>query len=239
MVLLRLMSFCLVLQVNTAKAAPKTVDVVFLTQTGSRPLKSWTGDEIQKLESGRHSEVSAQKLIFDESASALELSDRASIDLVTIITDTKTIRVPRFMIWRGFFKFKWDSKTGELSSSVKNVEKGRILIPAWYFDANNIRKIELTDHLFSYPQTKLKIRTNPAASRGEKIFTQNCLACHSVSTYHSPNLNPASLTAQKLNLFGSIHKRWPELKLDARSERGLIEYSEALAAEKPEEKTKK
>ena len=109
----------------------------------------------------------------------------------------------------------------------------------WYFDANNIRKIELTDHLFSYPQTKLKIRTNPAASRGEKIFTQNCLACHSVSTYHSPNLNPASLTAQKLNLFGSIHKRGPELKLDARSERGLIEYSEALAAEKPEEKTKK
>ena len=226
-----LVFFCLVLQANLSNAAQKTVDVVFLTQSGSRVLKSWSNEDLHKFAGGNHSEVSAQKFLFEDSTANLELNDRASIDLVTITTDTKTIRVPRFLIWRGFFQFKWDSKTGELSSKLKNVEKGRILVPAWYFDASNIMKIELSDHLFSYPQTKLIIRTNPAASRGEKLFIQNCLACHSVSTYGSPSLNPAVLSKEKLNSFSVIHKKWPELKLDGRNERGLIEYSEALALE--------
>ena len=226
--------FCLVLQANSANCAPKPIDVVFLTQSGSRILKSWSNDEIQKWISNSHaksSEVSAQKFLFEDSTTVLDLNDRASIDLVTITTDSKTIRVPRFMIWRGFFQFKWDSKSGELSSRVKNIEKGRILVPSWYFEASHIRKIELSDHLVSYPQTKLKIRTNPAASRGEKIFTQNCLACHSVTTYGSPSLNPTALNKARLNSFNNIHKKWPELQLDSRSERGLIEYSEALALE--------
>jgi hypothetical protein len=227
--------FCLVLQANSANCAPKPIDVVFLTQSGSRVLKSWTNDEILKLSASPRSKkggvISAQKFLFEESTNALDLNDRASIDLVTITTDSKTIRVPRFMIWRGFFQFKLDAKNGELSSQVKNVEKGRILVPAWYFETTQIRKIELSDHLVSYPQTKLRIRTNPAASRGEKIFTQNCLACHSVTTYGSPNLNPTTLTKARLGNFSIIHKKWPELQLDARGERGLIEYSEALALE--------
>ncbi len=231
-----LMFFYLLLQVNPANAATKMIDVVFLTQSGSRILKSWSAEEIQKFAGGKRTEVSSQKFLFEDSTSALELNDRASIDLVTITADTSTgtkmIRVPRFLIWRGFFQFRWDAKTGELSSRFKDVEKDRILVPASYFEVNNIRKIELSNHLVSYPQTKLKIRTNPAASRGEKIFTQNCLACHSVPTYGSPNLNPTSLTTERLKLFSTIHKRWPGLKLDARSERGLIEYSEALALER-------
>ena len=238
------MFFCLVLQANPTIAATKVVSVVFLTQSGSRVLKSWTPEEIQKFTDGKHAAISAQKFLFEDSANSLELNDRASIDLVTITTDQKIIRVPRFLIWRGFFQFMWDSKAGELSSqlkstSLKNVEKGRILLPSWYFDSTHIRKIEFSKHQFIYPLTKLKIRTNPAASRGEKIFTQNCLACHSVSTYGSPSLNPTTLTSERLHSFGTIHKRWMELKLDARSERGLIEYSEALALEQNEVKTKK
>lgn len=216
----------------------KPIDVVFLTQNGSRTLKSWTAEEIQKF-AGKRAEISAQKFLFEVSTSSLVLNDLASIDLVTITTDSKTIRVPRFLIWRGFFQFKWDSKTGVLSSRLKSVESGRILVPSWYFEASNIQKIELSDHHISYPQTSLKIRTNPAASRGEKVFTQNCLACHSVSTYGSPKLNAAGLSKEKLATFSVIHKKWPELKLDARSERGLIEYSEALALEQNEVKTKK
>jgi len=231
--------FCLVLWAKEGKAASKTIDVVFLTQSGSQVLKSWTTEEIQKVSAGNHSNVSAQKLIFDESAGSLVLNDRASIDLVTITTDTKTIRVPRFLIWRGFFRFRFDPKTGELSSSVKNLDRGRLLIPSSYFDATNIRKIELSDHLTTYPQTKLRLRTNPAASRGEKLFTQSCLACHSVSTYGSPALNPAELTATKLHNFDSIHKGWSELKIDSKSSRGLVEYSEALALQNIEKNTEK
>ena len=231
-----LMFFCLVLQGNAANAVSKSVDVVFLTQSGSRPLKSWSTDEIRKFSAGNHSNVSAQKLLFDESAASLALNDRASIDLVTITTDTKTIRVPRFLIWRGFFRFMFDPKSGELASVVRNLDRGRLLIPTSYFDATNIRKIELSDHLTTYPQTKLRLRTNPAASRGEKLFTQSCLACHSVSTYGSPPLVPTELTATKLRNFDSIHQGWTELRIDPKSSRGLVEYSEALALQSIEKK---
>ncbi len=234
--------FCLFFGLNSASAAPKTIDVVFLTQSGPRLLKSWTGDELHRFPGNKKGTIAAQTFLFEDSSNSLELNDRASIDLVTIITANKTIRIPRFMIWRGFFQFKFNSKTGELSSGLKSkssLEQGRILLPAWYFDAVGIQRIELSDRTLSYPQTKLKIRTNPAASRGEKTFTQNCLACHSVPSFGAPSLQPTALNAERLKSFESIHKKWPEIKLDGRVIRGLIEYSEALAFEKNEVKPKK
>lgn len=232
-----LMIFCLVLQVNHAKAASKPIDVVFLTQSASRVLKSWSAADLQRFAGNKRNDLSAQKFLFEDSTNSLELNDLASIDLVTITTDTKIIRVPRFLIWRGFFQLKWDNKNEILSTrlkgaALKSLEAGRIITPASYFEVDQIRKIELSDHLTIYPQTKLRLRTNPAASRGEKLFTQSCLACHSVPTYAAPSLNPSALPIDKIKNFSLVHKKWPEMKLDARSERGLIEYSEALALEK-------
>jgi len=234
--------FCLFSGLTEVSAAPKTVDVAFLTHSGSRNLKSWDDASIESFAGKKTSSIRAQEFLFDESAKTLGLNDLASIDLVTIITDSKTIRVPRFLIWRGFFHFKWNPKTKILSSHLKNnqqMEQGRIILPSWYFEADAIRKIELSDHQFTYPNTKLNIRTNPAASRGEKVFTQNCLACHAVTTYGSPVLSPIGLNAEKLATFGKIHQKWPDLKLDPRLQRGLIEYSEALAFEKNDVKLKK
>ena len=133
----------------------------------------------------------------------------------------------------------WNQKTTELSSQVKNIDRGRLLIPASYFDSENIRKIELSDHLTVYPQTKLLLRTNPAASRGEKLFTQSCMACHSVSTAGAISLDPATLSHERLHNFDSIHSRWSSMKIDSKGIRGLVEYSEALSIQKIEVKTKK
>ncbi len=224
------------------KSFSKPLDVVFLTPKGTRILKTWTDEQMDSLRSKKNTIISTQKLLFEESIRSLALEDVASIDLVTVFTETKAIRVPRFLIWMNLYQFKWDPKTKQISSFLQNTSrlgKDRIILPAWYFDLDDIRKIELSDHQLIYPNTKLRIRTNPAASRGEKVFTQNCMACHSVSTYGSPVLSPMGLSSSKLSLFSTIHKKWPDLKLNPLIERGLIEYSEALAFEKNEVKSQK
>jgi hypothetical protein len=226
----------------SAQSLAKPIDVVFLTPKGTRFLKTWSEDQIASLCTKKSSVISSQKLLFEESTRSLDLEEIASIDLVTIFTETKAVRVPRFLIWLDLFEFKWNLKTKELSSYLKNTSrmgKDRIILPNWYFELEQIRKIELSDHRVNYPNTMLKIRTNPAASRGEKVFTQNCMACHSVSTYGSPVLSPTSLNQARLAAFSQIHKKWPELKLNPYIERGLIEYSEALAFEKNEVKSRK
>ncbi len=237
-----LVGFCLSFSLNDAHSSSKTIDVAFMTQQGPRILKTWTAEDLQKLSGIKGGKISVQELLFEDSSTSLGLNDRAGIDLVTIHADAKIIRVPRFMIWRGFFQFRFNAKTGELSSGLKSkaaLEQGRILLPAWYFDTNGIRKIELSDRKLTYPNTHLKIRTNPAASRGEKTFTQNCMACHSIPSSGAPVLQPTALNGDRLKAFEVIHKKWPEIKLDSRYIRGLIEYSEALAFEKNEVKPKK
>jgi hypothetical protein len=242
-IFLKLMAcFCLFVSSKPAISAPKTIDVVFMTQSGSRLLKSWTPEDLSRFAGNKSGKISAQEFLFEDSSNSLDLNDRAGIDLVTIHADAKIIRVPRFMIWRGFFQFRYQAKTGELSSGLKSkssLDQGRILLPAWYFDTTGIRKIELSDRKWTYPNTHLKIRTNPAASRGEKTFTQNCMACHSIPSSGAPVLQPTALNADRLKAFETIHKKWPEIKIDARYVRGLIEYSEALAFEKNEVKPKK
>jgi hypothetical protein len=242
-IFLKTMALCCIwMSFGSAGAEAKSVDVVFLTQSGSRILKSWSEEDLRHFPGSRGGKISAQEFLFEDSSNGLGLNDRAGIDLVTIHTDKKIIRVPRFMIWRGFFQFQFHAKTGELSSSLKSkssLEQGRILLPAWYFDTQAIRKIELSDRQLTYPGTHLKIRTNPAASRGEKTFTQNCMACHSIPSSGAPILQPTALIADRLKAFESIHQKWPEIRLDSRIIRGLIEYSEALAFEKNEVKPKK
>ena len=214
------------------------LDVVFLTrmETGvtTTVLKSWTPAELQAL-AGHNGNISAQKLIIDDSTTKLELNARADIDLVTIYGETEIARVPRFMIWRGLLKLQWDKKNQTLQAYASG--KNRLLVPTESFKVNHIQKIELAHHSLVYPGTALKLRTNPAASRGEKLFTQSCLACHSLPKI-AP-LKPEQLTAEGLKKFSSQHKIDKDLDLDARGVRGLIAYSQALASEKNEVKSNK
>jgi len=203
--------------------AASNVPVVFLTQRGSIPLKTWDSASLKKI--ARRSEISAQKLIFDESAQTLALNDRADIDVVTFYGTNRTARVPRFMIWRGSLKLKLN-KDGTLESEGSS---NRLLVPSFLFSVSKISKIELARISFLYPETELKLRTNPAASRGEKLFTQSCLACHGLPS--APKLKVEELTDLQLNSFGATHKTQGALSLDAKALRGLIAYRDALVVE--------
>jgi hypothetical protein len=216
------------------------MDVVFLTQPMPQVLKTWSTDQLNKFprrgSKGRAGEVSAQSFIFDDSSHSLSIDQRADIDLITLRGDNGIARVPRFMVWRGFLKFSWDPNTKTLNASAV---KNRLLVPVEAFAIHNIQKIELAQHSWVYPGTALKLRTNPAASRGEKLYTQSCLACHSLPNVSG--LKPEDLRHDRLKKFSLAHKMYPAIanSLDEKASRGLIAYSEALASEKTEVKATK
>jgi mono/diheme cytochrome c family protein len=218
------------LRVSQADAGK--VSVAILTQDGPKVLKEWSAPELRAL-SGRKGEISAQKLIIDESTKSLELTARADVDLVTFYAGKNEMvaRVPRFLIWRGFLKLFWDKKTSSLRmAAIPN----RLLVPLQALAFANITKIELAEHSGVYPGTALHLRTNPAASRGEKLFTQSCLACHSL-----PSHRPIALTVLSTNTlekFTQLHHAYPGFQIDARDIRGLVAYREALDSEKNEVK---
>lgn len=203
------------------------VEVTVLTQT-PKLLKSWGADEIKQLRAT--GQFTAQRLIFEESAKVMELNERADIDLVTIFGEDadgkpKRARVPRFMIWRGALKIEWDAKKKSLRSWGTTTH---LKVPLDLFEVRKITKFELSRHAVVYPGTTLKIRTNPAASRGQKFFTQNCMACHS---FAKP-LEPTQLKGDVFEKFAERHQRFPSLRLEHRDIRGLTAYSEALALER-------
>lgn len=214
--------------------AAHALDVVFLTQQGpsvsTRVLKSWTPEQLTQLAKG--GSISSQKMIIEDSAASLELNDLADVDLITLYGEKEVARVPRFLLWRGLLKLEWNKKTKSLDSrgDVQKLIPDRLLIPAEAFRVKNIQKIELAQHSWVYPGTRLMLRTNPAASRGEKLFTQSCLACHSLP--NAKNLRPAQLHPEVLKAFSSQHKAFPILSLDARAIRGLEAYRDALVTDK-------
>ena len=207
------------------------LDVTLLTQQGSKVLRSWTPDELKQM-AAKNGSISAQKLILDESTQNLELSERANVDLITIYGSDHVARVPRFMIWRGDLKIE-RAKDGSLQCKG---QAGRLLVPSSIFSVSKISKIELSRASLVYPGIQLSVRTNPAASRGEKLFTQSCLACHGLPG--AVGLKIDVLTNKNIEAFNSIHKKAGGMVLDAKATRGLIAYRDALKNEHSELKSK-
>jgi hypothetical protein len=201
------------------------LEVTLLTPQGSKSLKKWSLPELKRL--SRSGALSAQELVFDESAKDLDLNERADIDLVTLYGNQQRIaRVPRFMIWRGSLKLKL-ATDGTVSARASN---NPLLVPQDFFNVSGIRRIELSRASSTYPGTRLQVRTNPAASRGEKLFTHSCMACHSLDS--APRIEVSRLNDSYLRSFPSKHRATAKLNLDPRTLRGLIAYREALASEK-------
>lgn len=209
----------------------EALTVSLVTPKETKVLKVWSHAELKKLAKARGA-INPQKLLFEESTQGLDLNTKADIDLITLKgsgNELSQARVPRFMVWRGFLSFTLNPD-GTLRSQG---DPNRLLIPREFFTLSRIENIELSRASTLYPNTKLMVRTNPAASRGEKLYTQSCLACHSL---RQPSLPVSKLIPEQLSLFDSKHQG---LKLDAKGVRGLIAYREALEQEQGLVKSKK
>jgi hypothetical protein len=221
------MLLALILGMFSISVHAEAMDVNFLTPSGSVPLKTWTSGELKAI-AKPGGQISAQKLLIDESAAKLDVNERADIDLVTLTGD-HVVRVPRFMVWREYLKFKLN-KDGSLSSSAVS---NRLLVPTSLFSVSKITKIELGRASLLYPAIELHARTNPAASRGEKLFAQSCLACHGLSA--SP-LQISALSDDRLKSFSAAHQKFG-IALDAKAFRGIVAYRDALVLEQSQVKS--
>jgi len=226
--MLSLIFLMLGLQPDRAQA----LEVSLLTAEGPKVLKTWSSDQMKK--AAKKGKISAQTLIFEQSTDGLDLNVRADIDLVTLHGKSGRIsRVPRFMIWRDLLKLKLQAD-GSLSSRASNAP---VMVPVDFFRVDQIERIELGRASVLYPGTRLSVRTNPAASRGEKMFTQSCMACHSLQ--NTPKIEATLLAEAYLKDFRSKHPATTGFELGTRALRGLLAYREALASEKSSVKSQK
>lgn len=214
-----------VTKVNVTKENEPQIEVSVLTT----PLKDkvitpteqhWWSDLFRK-----KTEIPVQEWL-EKVTRGLDLNDRAEIDILTMSNadGSQIVRVPRFMVVRKkvFLKLQNDQHQMRLSLIWKNAESYRK-------NLNAITKIQLAHHRFVYPDTWQFSRTNPAASRGEKIFVQNCLSCHSVPG--AKPLSPQQIPEHISENFDRQHSSVHQLKLDAKEARGLEVYKESFSKE--------
>jgi hypothetical protein len=202
------------------------VSVNLVTPKGVRVIRELNSADLSKFAKKPSGKIASQEW-FDAMTAALDLNEKAEIDLMTLFgADGKTARVPRFMIWRGFIRFRL-SPDGAFDSEG---DPNRLLVPREFFTIKRIQKVEFSRASETYPGTALAIRTNPAASRGEKLFTQSCLACHSIGS--APRIDAGRLSDPFLKSFNGRHRTMGALSLDARAIRGLAAYRDALGSQK-------
>jgi hypothetical protein len=200
------------------------LSVNLVTPKGVKVIRDGVASDFARFAKKSSGKISVQEW-FDAITGTLDLSEKAEIDLMTLYgADGKTARVPRFMIWRGFIRFRLTAD-GSLESEGN---PNRLLVPKEFFTIKRIQKVEFSRASDTYPGTGLAIRTNPAASRGEKLFTQSCMACHSIGSV--PKIDAQKLTDPFLKSFNGKHRLMGALTLDSRAIRGLAAYRDALGS---------
>ncbi len=216
-----------------AEVSAAPIPVAVVTPQGQKSLKSWSSDDFRKLLRA-DGLISVQKF-FDLSTETLDWKERADIDLLNIYGQkpNEVVRIPRFMVVREWIRFHFHRLSGRVSVEVS--PKAQISMPKSALELDSVQKVELTKRTTVYQGIQLKIRTNPAASRGEKLYTENCLSCHSIPG-RKP-VRPDQLTKSVFDQFETAHRAFKNFTLTARDIRGLEVYREALASEKNEVKS--
>ncbi len=158
---------------------------------------------------------------FQEVLSAIDSAEQAEIDLVVVKgRDGSLARFPRHLITKGHVKFTTCEGRSVCLKGVTN----RARIPVEALEVKRVQKIELFNHNEVFPEAKLKDRTNPAASRGEKLWVQNCLSCHGLK---APELQLKNLKLVE-SVFNQTHRKFSGFRLDSWDVRGIAAYLDAL-----------
>lgn len=223
--LLRNAFFCVTILAQ-APASAGTLTLLYNPDVTTSPeqLKQWSEAELSKQR--RPGDISLKELVEVSSASLTD-TKLSEVDLFNFYDPSGKIiaRVPRFLIWRDRVRLRFDLKSKTLSAKVLPTE-GQ-LVPFAEMDVASLARVEMVNSWKQYPGIRLGLRTNPAAVRGEKLLTHNCLSCHSLPK--NPPLNArmaCGLERQALNL--KHGDKWSHA-LDEYAHRGLQAYCEAAS----------
>ncbi len=209
-----------------ASAEAGTLTILYNPQVTNSPeqLRLWSESELSKRP--QQGNISLKELVevSSESLNDLKLSE---VDLFNFYDPSGKIiaRVPRFLIWRDRVRLKIDPKLKTISARVLPTE-GQ-LVPFAEMDVASLARVEMVNSWKQYPGIRLALRTNPAAVRGEKLLTHNCLSCHSLPK--NPPFNVKAACGLPRNALNAKHgDRWGHA-LDEYAHRGLQAYCEAAS----------
>lgn len=191
---------------GTASGANAALQIAWESPTGTAPqvLKTYTPEELDKKKTETLTEVDptakagkesakftgpSLSALVGESTKGLTAADRSTTDLVVLKTRSgKEVPMPKA------FLVKYPSiqlalkKNGQplgpesprvvlpATSNSKIRSEGILLDPLF---VSELSEITLTSYEKRFGAFILKRRTDPAAMRGEKLFVQNCVGCHS------------------------------------------------------------
>ncbi len=170
--------------------------------------------------------------VLEKAMEKLTPENRSQIDLVVLKGEGgRQVWIPRSFVTK--VPMVVVSESSGLRSVVPGDGKMRPAtdeLPWGAYGLQGITRVELTNYQDRLGGFLLKRRTDPAAMRGEKVFMQNCLACHADASAAWRTMG-AGFTP-KLEAQVQRHPSVPGIKsLDERNARALVSYWNAWVAE--------
>ena len=184
-------------------------------------------------------------LLVERTLASLTPEVRAQIDLLVLRGEGHQALVPRaflskFPILVALKKDQTDlaSAAGEgpyysvapVTSHPKVTQEG---LPVETFFVPGLNRIEFANSSRRYSRFFLKRRTDPVALRGEKLFVQNCIACHEGTTTTPPEQLFSAQRSRAVASSGHPPVRGTT-QLTDRDRRSLTSYFDFYRSENPE-----
>jgi len=175
--------------------------------------------------------------LVEQAMAGLTAEDRSRIDLVILKGegkgegDRRQVWIPRSYVSKGpLVVVQSESRFKTVLPADPRPGPAAAELPLAAFEIENLTRVELANYQERLAGLLLQRRTDPAAMRGEKLFIQNCMACHSDSSAKWKGLGGA--LAQTLGAGIQKHVTAPGVRpLDDRSSRALVSYWNAWLSE--------
>ncbi len=226
---------------NSQGAAPSShLSIQWLGGGASQVLRDWSFPELFRLKRAASSERDPEtgKLVryegvllsqvVEKALEGVTPDQRAQVDLL-VLTDRLGHRalIPRSLVTKYPVLV---ARNGErLLGVMPWTSRPQILkeeVPVGAYFVSELTALELTSYREKYSPWFLKKRSDPGAVRGEKIFVQNCMSCHSVGNGPGPEQvvsksspgfqHPAIVAKTGLGTLGERERRALASYFDAR-----------------------
>ena len=230
------------------------LETVWLSSGISQALQKWTSDDISQLKRtvSREKDLQSGKMVkwegvllsqlIEKTLEKLPLENRAQVDLVILKgKQGESASIPRAFVTKYplMLAYRWEESNELKSSSFHTVvpwsTKPKVLneeLPLESYFLSDVTKIELTNYREKYGPLFLKRRTDPSAMRGEKLFVQNCVCCHSVGRAPAMNRIVEENLAKKFATQG--HPTMAvSLRLSEKDRQSILRYLDNYRLENP------
>jgi hypothetical protein len=231
-----------------ASSSP-TISVVWQRSggQGEQVLKAFGSGDLKGIKSGRLREKGPGSdrvlewkgpllgSLLDEAMKPLNAEAKSQIDLIVL----KGGKGEQAWIPRAFLtRYPMLLAEPTLDSVVPTTSWAKIQtedLPHGTYWVRGVQRVELTNYREQFGRFYLKRRTDPAAMRGEKVFVQNCLACHSGGAKPAASWQGESL----VDLLKKHPRKTGFQEVNARTEKALASYWTAYRSEQGESAAEK